>query len=157
MSEHDLAPCQAMAIAPRSKPSNYPPEFAARVAGRIKRQLGDAFGLSRFGVNLTVLPPQARSALLHRHTHQEEFIYILSGHPTLRTEAGETQLAPGMCIGFPANGVAHHLVNETDQEVQYLEIGDRNPADQGVYPEDDLVAQWAEGGWRFTRKDGTPW
>eukprot|EP01031_Cornospumella_fuschlensis_P008383 gene8383-10335_t len=71
-------------------------------AGRIKRQLGDAFGLSRFGVNLTVLPSGAQSALLHRHTEQEEFIYILSGHPTLRTDAGEVPLEPGMCVGFSA-------------------------------------------------------
>ena len=157
MPDFHSAPCQAMAIAPRARPSNYPPEFAARVAGRIKRPLGDAFGLSRFGVNLTVLPPQAQSALLHRHSQQEEFNYIRSGHPTLRTEGGEMQLAPGMCMGFPAGGDAHHLVNRTDQEVRYLEMGDRNPGDQGDYPEDDLVAQWVEGAWRFAHKDGTPW
>ena len=150
-------PCPALNIAPRTKPSNYPPEFAARVAGRIKRQLGDVFGLSRFGVNLTILPPQARSALLHRHTQQEEFIYVLSGHPTLRTDAGEVVLEPGMCMGFPAGGMAHHLINETEEDVHYLEVGDRNTADQGEYPEDDLAAQWSEGKWRFTRKDGTPW
>jgi uncharacterized cupin superfamily protein len=150
-------PCQAIAIAPRAKPSNYPPEFAARVAGRIKRQLGDAFGLTRFGVNLTILPPHAQSALLHRHSQQEEFIYILSGHPALRTDAGEVLLEPGMCVGFPAGGLAHHLINRTQEDVHYLEVGDRNPADQGEYPEDDLAAQWAEHGWRFTRKDGTLW
>ena len=150
-------PCQAISIAPRAKPSNYPPEFAARVTGRIKRQLGDAFNLTRFGVNLTILPPQAQSALLHRHTQQEEFIYILSGQPTLRTDAGETLLSPGMCVGFPAGGLAHHLINQTNEDIHYLEIGDRNPADQGEYPEDDLVALWGNGAWRFTRKDGTPW
>lgn len=89
MTTSPLEPRRAMDIAPRVKPSNYPPQFAARVAGRIKRQLGDVFGLSRFGVNLTILPRGAQSALLHRHTEQEEFVYILSGHPTLRTDAGE--------------------------------------------------------------------
>lgn len=157
MPDIDPAPCQAMAIAPRSKPSNYPPEFAARVAGRVKRQLGNAFGLSRFGVNLTILPPQAQSALLHKHTHQEEFVYVLSGHPTLRTNVSEVLLEPGMCIGFPPGGLAHHLINKTDEDVHYLEVGDRNSNDQGEYPEDDLVAQWADGEWRFTRKDGRPW
>ena len=153
MSDQDFAHLEAMAVAPRSKPSNYPPEFAAKVAGRVKRQLGDAFGLTRFGVNLTILPPQAQSALLHRHSQQEEFVYILSGHPTLRTDTGETLLGPGMCAGFPAGGVAHHLINYTDLDVHYLEVGDRAPE----YPEDDLVAAWREDGWRFSRKDGRPW
>lgn len=157
MSDREFAPLEAMAVAPRSKPSNYPPEFAAKVAGRVKRHLGDAFGLTHFGVNLTILPPQARSALLHRHRRQEEFIYILSGHPTLRTGIGETLLGPGMCAGFPAAGVAHQLVNHTDLDVHYLEVGDRAPGDAGEYPEDDLVAAWSEDGWRFTRKDGCPW
>lgn len=157
MSDHNFAPVEAMAVPPRTKPSNYPPEFAAKVAGRVKRQLGDAFGLSRFGVNLTILPPKAQSALLHRHSQQEEFIYILSGHPTLRTDEGETLLGPGMCAGFPAGGVAHHLVNNTDHDVHYLEVGDRAPGDSGEYPEDDLVAQWRDDGWRFTRKNGSAW
>jgi uncharacterized cupin superfamily protein len=157
MTTSPPVPRRAMDIAPRAKPSNYPPQFAARVSGRVKRQLGDAFGLSRFGVNLTVLPPGAQSALLHRHTEQEEFIYILSGGPTLRTDAGEVPLEPGMCIGFPAGGMAHHLVNLTEEDVHYLEVGDRSVTDQGEYPEDDLAAAWSEGGWRFTRKDGTAW
>lgn len=151
------APLAATDVPPRVKPSNYPAEFAARVAGREKRQLGDAFGLSRFGVNLTTLAPGAQSALLHRHTRQEEFVYILAGAPTLRTDEGEFLLAPGMCVGFPANGLAHHLVNRTAEPVQYLEIGDRDPEDAGVYPEDDLEAQFSAQGWSFTRKDGTPW
>lgn len=150
-------PRRALDIAPRAKPSNYPPEFAERVSGRIKRQLGDAFGLSRFGVNLTILPPGAQSALLHRHTEQEEFIYILSGHPTLRTDEGEVPLEPGMCVGFTAGGIAHQLLNRGREDVHYLEVGDRGTTDAGEYPEDDLAAEWSESGWRFTRKDGTPW
>lgn len=150
-------PRHAFDIAPRTKPSNYPPQFAQRVAGRVKRQLGDAFGLSRFGVNLTVLPPGAQSALLHRHTEQEEFVYILAGQPTLRTDAGEVKLEPGMCVGFRPGGVAHHLINRTEGEVHYLEVGDRGVTDQGEYPEDDLAAEWSDGGWRFAHKDGTLW
>jgi uncharacterized cupin superfamily protein len=157
MNTSPPAPLRAMDIAPRVKPSNYPPQFAARVAGRIKRQLGDVFGLSRFGVNLTILPPGAQSALLHRHTEQEEFVYILAGHPTLRTDAGEVPLEPGMCVGFPANDAAHHLINQTGADVHYLEVGDRSTTDRGEYPEDDLAAAWSEGGWRFTRKDGASW
>lgn len=150
-------PLVAMEIAPRSRPSNYPPHFAQRVAGREKRALGDAFGLTRYGVNLTVLPPGSQSALLHRHSDQEEFIYVLEGHPTLRTEEGQFELAPGMCVGFPPNGSAHHLVNHGSEDARYLEVGDRSEADRGEYPEDDLVAVREAGAWRFLHKDGSPW
>jgi uncharacterized cupin superfamily protein len=143
---------------PRAKPTIYPPPFAARVAGRVKRPLGDLFGLKNFGVNLTRLPPGVESALLHRHGAQDELIYILEGRPTLVTDAGETALRPGMCAGFPAGGAAHHLVNRTTEDVVYLEVGDRMPGDEVAYPNDDLKAVFVEGaGWRMLHKDGTPY
>ncbi len=152
-----LLAIHAADIAPRSG-SGYPEPLAARVAGRHKRKLGDAFGLRNIGVNLTRLDPGAQSALLHRHSVADEFIYILSGRPVLVTDRGEIALAPGMCAGFTAGGVAHHLVNRTDQPVDYLEISDRLPGDAGEYPEDDLMAvQDATGRWQFLHKDGTPW
>src|SRR6059058_5318953 len=93
----------------RSKPTNYPEPFASRMSGRLKRPLGDVFGLTNFGVNLTRLAPGGSSALRHTHTRQDEFIYVLSGHPVLKTDAGETPLSPGMCAGFKAgSGNAHH-------------------------------------------------
>ena len=142
----------------RTKPSNYPEPFASRMAGRLKHPLGDLFGLTNFGVNLTRLAPQAASALRHAHTRQDEFVYILQGHPTLHTDEGRTPLAPGMCAGFRAGtGNAHRLVNETAEEVVYLEVGDRTPGDEGSYPDDDLVALKVEGGWKFCHKDGTPY
>ncbi len=155
--ERDCRPlaAEAVSVAPRSRPSNYPEPFARRVAGREKRALGDAFGLKNFGVNLTRLAPGAWSALLHRHSRQDEFVYILEGAPTLVTEDGETQLRPGMCAGFPAGGVAHHLVNRTDTDALYLEIGDRTAGDSADYPADDLEARLGpDGGWRFFHKDG---
>jgi uncharacterized cupin superfamily protein len=142
----------------RSKPSVYPEPFASRMAGREKRQLGDFFGLTNFGVNLTRLAPGAVSALRHAHTRQDEFIYILQGHPTLHTDEGLTPLAPGMCAGFKAGtGNAHRLLNETVEEVVYLEVGDRTPGDEGRYPDDDLKALLVEGQWRFVHNDGTPY
>jgi len=142
----------------RTKPSNYPEPFASRMAGRLKHTLGDLFGLTNFGVNLTRLAPQAASALRHAHTRQDEFVYILQGHPTLHTDEGRTLLAPGMCAGFKAGtGNAHRLVNETAEEVVYLEVGDRTPGDEGSYPDDDLTALRVEGGWKFCHKDGTPY
>lgn len=143
-------------VAPRTRPSNYPEPFASRMKGREKRQLGDVFGLSNFGVNLTRLAPGAVSALRHSHSRQDEFVYILSGHPTLRTDEGETPLAPGMCAGFKAGtGNAHQLVNRTGETVVYLEVGDRTPGDEGAYPDDDIQAALQGGRWVFTRKDGS--
>src|ERR1700728_1515871 len=93
----------------RARASGYPADLAARVAGREKRPLGDLFGLSVFGVNLTRLAPGAWSALHHRHSRQDEFIYVLEGEATLFTDEGTTQLQPGMVAGFAANGAAHHI------------------------------------------------
>jgi uncharacterized cupin superfamily protein len=142
----------------RSRPSNYPEPFASRMTGREKRTLGDLFGLTNFGVNLTRLAPHAVSSLRHAHSRQDEFIYILQGHPTLVTDEGRTALAPGMCAGFRAGtGNGHQLVNESEVEVLYLEVGDRTPGDEGSYPDDDRKALLRDGRWIFLHKDGTPY
>ena len=143
---------------PKAKQTNYPEPFASRMAGRMKHPLGDLFGLANFGVNLTKLAPNASSSLRHAHTKQDEFVYILRGHPTLHTDEGRTRLSPGMCAGFKAGtGNGHRLVNETAEEVVYLEVGDRTPGDEGSYPDDDIKAVMADGKWKFTRKNGTPY
>jgi uncharacterized cupin superfamily protein len=143
-------------IAERKKKSAYPEVFAKRVENRVKRQLGNHFGLKNFGVNLTELLPGGMSALMHTHSVQDEFVYVLEGHPTLVTETSEQRLSPGMCVGFPANGEAHHIVNHTEVTVKFLEIGDRLPGDEGSYPHDDLVAKLDDSGkYYFTRKDGS--
>jgi uncharacterized cupin superfamily protein len=145
-------------VPPRVKASNYPEPFASRMAGRTKQPLGDLFGLSNFGVNLTRLAPGAVSALRHAHTRQDEFVYILQGHPTLHTDEGRTRLSPGMCAGFKAGtGNGHQLINESGEEVVYLEVGDRTPGDEGIYPDDDLMAMLVEGKWKFVHKDGSPY
>jgi uncharacterized cupin superfamily protein len=142
----------------RTRKSNYPEPFASRMAGRIKRPLGDLFGISNFGVNLTQLEPNSVSSLRHAHSKQDEFIYILQGHPTLHTDEGRMQLAPGMCAGFKSGtGNGHRLLNETSEPVIYLEIGDRTPGDEGSYPDDDLKAVLVAGSWQFLHKDGTPY
>jgi uncharacterized cupin superfamily protein len=142
----------------RARPSVYPETFASRMVGRKKRPLGDLFGLTNFGVNLTRLAPDAVSALRHAHTKQDEFVYILQGRPTLHTDEGRTQLLPGMCAGFKAGtGNGHCLINETAEDVLYLEIGDRTAGDEGSYPDDDLKAMLVEGKWKFVHKDGTPY
>ena len=85
-------------------------------------------------------------------------MYILEGRPTLQTDEGRFQLRPGMCIGFPAGtGNANNLINETAEDVVYLEIGDRTPGDEALYPDDDISASLVDGSWQFTHKDGTPY
>jgi len=148
----------ASSAPPRAKQSSYPEPLRSRMQGREKRPLGDLFGLKNFGVNLTTIAPGGESALLHRHSKQDEFVYILQGHPTLLTDAGETNLSPGMCAGFPAQGIAHQLVNRTDEPVVYLELGDRSAGDECSYPLEDLKATLGpEGKWEFTHKDGRPY
>ena len=145
-------------VAARSKPSTYPEPFAARMTGREKRALGDLFGLSNFGVNLTRLAPNAPSALRHAHSKQDELVYILAGHPILVTDEGWTRLSPGMVMGFKAgSGNAHCLINDTTEEVVYLEVGDRMAGDEVSYPDDDLAARVVDGQWQFRHKNGEPY
>lgn len=147
----------ALDATPR-RTSGYPADLQRKIAGREKRALGDVFGLRSFGVNLTRLAPGSASALRHAHAVQDEFVYILEGEAVLVTDAGETVLRPGMCAGFRGgSGDAHHLVNRGTADVLYIEIGDRQPGDGVVYPDDDLAAAMgADGKWRYSRKDGTP-
>lgn len=148
----------AGAVPPRNQASTYPAPYAQRMQGRVKRALGEVFGLRNFGVNLTQLAPGAVSALRHAHSRQEEFVYILQGHAVLRTDAGDTPLAPGMCAGFAAgSGDAHQLFNPGPEPVLYLKIGDRSPGDEVRYPDDDLQARLVDGQWRFFHKDGSPY
>jgi len=144
---------------PKTKPSNYPEPFASRMARREKRPLGDLFGLTNFGVNLTRLTPGGMSALRHAHSRQDELVYILQGRPTLITDAGENILAPGMCAGFKAGSSdAHYLVNRTESDVVFLEVGDRSADDTVAYPDDDIQAVLgADGQWRFAHKDVRPY
>jgi uncharacterized cupin superfamily protein len=160
MSEATRPPVaiEAAAAPARTGAQHVPEPFATLLSRRVKHVLGDHFGLKAFGVNLTRLAAGDASALHHRHSLQDEFVYVLEGHPTLVTDAEEVKLSPGMCAGFPANGPAHHLENRTEQEVLVLEVGDRTPGDQVVFPADDLLrVGGADGKQRFVHKDGTPY
>ena len=152
------SPILALEVPLRTKPSLYPEPFASRMEGREKRQLGDFFGLTNFGINLTRLKPKAISALRHAHSKQDEFMYILEGNPTLQTNEGRMQLSPGMCVGFPAGkDNANNLINETSEDVLYLEIGDRTLGDEAVYPDDDIQAKLIDDKWAFAHKNGDPY
>jgi len=144
------------ATVPAVTGSRYPEPFRSRVATRSKQRLGDALGLKNYGVNLTTIPPGAVSALRHWHSHEDEFIYMVSGELTLVTNDGEQRLTPGMCAGFPAaKADGHCLANRTQRDAVYLEVGDRRPEDAVTYPDDDIAGQATPQGRRFTHKDGT--
>nr|WP_276207801.1 cupin domain-containing protein [Novosphingobium panipatense] len=151
------APAAASEMPPRTKPSNYPAPFAQRMSGRTKRPLGDAFGLSNFGVNLTTLSPGAVSALQHIHSKQDEFVYVVSGELTLVSGADLHVMTAGMCVGFPAAGTSHHLENRSPREATFLEVGDRSEGDEVSYPADDITAVRDRSGWRFMHKNGEPY
>jgi len=134
---------------PTRKGTSYPPEMATEIRDREKRQLGQAAGLTRFGVNLTRLPPGEISSQRHWHSAQDEFVLLLSGELILQTDEGETAMRAGQCVGFPAgrpNG--HRFVNRSGADALYLEIGDRSPQDSVTYPDVDL-AGYSENGAKY--------
>jgi uncharacterized cupin superfamily protein len=158
MSEEKLVGIDIWQAPVRPSRSSFPAEFSERLRKRVKHPLGDLFGLSVFGVNFTKLPPGGHSAIRHAHSVNDEFIYVVEGEATLVTDAGETLMTPGMCAGFKAgNGDAHHLINKTDKDVHYLEIGDRLPNDEVEFPDDDLAVIKKDGKRSFFHKDGTPY
>ena len=140
--------------------TGYPPPYRHVVDGRSKQRLGDAGGLTQFGVNLTRLRPGASSALRHWHQTEDEFVIILSGEATLVEDSGETALKAGEAAAFPAGrAVGHHLVNRSGADVVYLEVGTRTEQDRVIYtePSVDLVAVNKNGEWRYVRRSGEPW
>ena len=138
--------------------SIYPEPFRTIAEGRARRALGDAGGLTQFGVNLTRLPPGAASAQRHWHEAEDELVFVVSGRVTLVEEGEETELRPGDAAAFKA-GVAngHHLVNRSDADAVVLEIGTRAADERAHYPDIDLVYEKSDGAIRFTSRAGEPY
>ena len=136
----------------------YPGALADIVRGRSRRRLGNAGGLTQFGVNLTRLAPGAASAHRHWHQSEDEFVYIISGAVTLVEDDGETALQAGEAAAFPAgNANGHHLVNRSSADVVFLEVGTRQREDAVTYtdPDVDMAVTKTKGAWSVTRKDGS--
>jgi len=136
----------------------YPDPWGAVTQGREKTVLGDVAGLMQFGVNLTRLKPGAASALRHWHETEDEFVYVLEGEIMLIEDDGTTVLRPGDAAGFKA-GVSngHHLVNKSQRDALYLEVGTRAKRERAHYSDVDLIYNRDESGFRFSRRSGEPY
>jgi uncharacterized cupin superfamily protein len=143
---------------PGEQGSPYPEPFASRASSTAFRRLADRFGLTQLGVNMVTLAPGAQSGLRHWHSLEDEFIYVLEGKVTLRSDAGEFHLHKGMCIGFKARDRnAHLMLNRSDAVAHYLVIGSRVAGDVSFYPDDDLAWLATEDGDKAVHKDGRPY
>lgn len=142
-----------------SNESRYPEPYRSEQLRRHVRRLGDHAGLGNYGVVLTRIEPGGISSQRHAHSRQDEFVYVLEGEVVLQTNGGEQTLRPGLCAGFPAGtGDAHRFVNRSDADAVILVVGDRTRGDAVSYPDIDLhAAQGADGRYRVTHKDGTPY
>ena len=137
--------------------SAYPAHLSGELAGRFRRRLSQRLGIRNFGVNLLRLAPGAWSSQRHWHSRQDELVYVLEGEVALVTDASEDTLAAGMVAAFPAGEAnGHRLVNRGARDALVLEIGDRSPGDEVVYPDVDMAARMDTPAYNFTRRDGTP-
>jgi uncharacterized cupin superfamily protein len=137
----------------------YPPPYAAIVKGRLKKKLGDAAGLTQFGVNLTRLKPGAASSHRHWHENEDEFVFILEGEAMLVEDGSETRLVAGDAAAFKAGvAIGHHIVNRSARDVAYLEIGARSTNDDVTYtdPLVDMQVSKDAGRWIARRRNGEP-
>ncbi len=137
---------------------SYPTPFNEPCRRREWCEMGNAVGISQFGVNLTVLPPGAWSSQRHWHAHEDEFVFILEGEVVLVTDGGEQRLRAGMAAGFPAGKRdGHHLINRSDRPASFIEIGTRAKADAGEYPDIDMTFEVQDGVERYYHKNGKPY
>lgn len=144
-----------VAAVPEILGAGYPPPYGAPLAARVRQRLGDAGGLTDFGVNLMRLPPGGWSSQRHWHSHEDEFVFVLEGELVLVEDGGETVLKAGECAAFAkGSGDGHHMINRSDAVALYLEMGSRQPADVTICSDVDMMTTNADG--RFTHKDGTP-
>ena len=140
--------------------TGYPAPYAGAVSGRSRKRIGDAGGLTQYGVNICTLKPGAASSQRHWHHNEDEFVYILSGEAALIEDTGEQLLKAGDAAAFPAGAAnGHHLVNRSNADVVILEVGTRAATEIAEYtdPAVDMRAVKDDKGWRSLHKDGRPW
>ena len=147
-----------LAKVPVKTGSIYPEPYKEMMAGRSSLRLGEAGGLTQFGVNLVILAPGARSSLRHWHRNEDEFVMVTEGECVLVQDAGETLMLPGDCAAFPAGDPdGHCFINRSNAEARFLVVGTKAPSEVATYSDVDMVVAMEGGSARFTYKDGTPW
>ncbi|WP_374345090.1 cupin domain-containing protein [Phenylobacterium sp.] len=145
-----------LAKVPERKGVGYPPPLDEPCRERVRQRLGEAGGLTDFGVNRMRLPPGGWSSQRHWHSHEDEFVHVLSGELVLVEDDGETLLKAGDSAAFPkGSGNGHHLINRGAETAVYLEVGSRHADDLTTCSDVDMMSANADG--RFVHKDGTPW
>ncbi len=111
-----------------------------RVA-RVRRNLGQAVGSRRTGLQHVVVDAGRYATPQHCHSLEEEIFVILEGTGTLILDDEETPVGPGHVVGRPAgSGVAHVFRAET--ELTFLAYGTREPGDICFYPRSNKIAFW---------------
>ena len=147
-----------LAKVPVKTGSIYPEPYASMMKGRSSLRLGDAGGLTQFGVNLVTLEPGALSSLRHWHLNEDEFVMVTEGECTLVQDAGETVMRAGDCAAFPAGRAdGHHFINRSDRVARFLVVGSKAPREVATYSDVDLRVEMESGRARFTYKDGSDW
>jgi uncharacterized cupin superfamily protein len=147
-----------LAEAPVKTGSIYPPPYAEMVVGRSSQRLGDAGGLTQFGVNLVTLQAGAMSSLRHWHLVEDEFVMVTQGEVTMVTNTGPETMRVGDCAAFPAGSPnGHHFINHTNAPAQFLVVGSKAAREVATYSDVDLMVTMESGRATFTRKDGTPY
>jgi len=138
--------------------TGYPAPFNKVVEGRSRKRLGNAVGLTQFGVNLCRLKPGAASSQRHWQHHEDEFVYILEGEVVLCENSGDTVLKPGEAVGWKA-GVpdGHCLINRSNRDALFLEVGTRAPNEKVTYPDIDMLFERNGAVRKYTRKSGEPY
>ena len=145
--------------APKRDGSAYPAPYDAPCKALRRLKVGDAAGLTQFGVNLVTVDPGVWSSQRHWHAEEDEFVYVLDGELVLITDAGEEIMRAGDCAGFKA-GVrdGHHFINRSNAPARFLVVGGRGDGDWGEYSDIDMKFHpgrySGKGG--YTKKDGTP-
>ena len=138
--------------------TRYPPPFDKAVVGRSRKRLGNAAGITQFGVNLCTLKPGAASSQRHWHENEDELVYVLQGEVVLCEDGGETVLKPGDAAAWKA-GVAngHSLVNRSDRDAVFIEVGSRAATERAYYSDIDMMIERDEKGRRYQRCNGEPY
>ena len=143
--------------APVKTGSVYPKPYDSEMAGRWSIRLGEAGGLTQYGVNIVVLEPGAKSSLRHWHLREDEFVIVTQGTCTLVDDHGRHEMSVGDCAAFPAGDAnGHHFVNETEEEARFLVVGTKTPDEVATYSDVDMRAETKDGKLTFTRRDGSP-